>query len=402
MAEENTNENAVNQAPQMTPQEIVAQITNKLDNKDFSLYFFVLDTKGNPVASVANIYEHVKVLNELGYNAVIMHEAADYKLRIDPTNPQDDGTLGVGDWLGSEYAELPHISINSQELKIKPSDFVFIPAVFPTIMDQIKHFPAKKVVFAQNYDYIFELLPLGKKWNRDYGFNDVITTSEKQANYYRSLFFGIQTHVVPVSIDEYFKPDALPKIPVVSIVARNHGDAKKFANSFYQQYPMYKFVTFKELRGMPKKTFAEELGKSCLAVWIDDASGFGTFPLEAMKSGTPVIGKIPNMIPEWMETDVLGADGKPTGEKALKNNGVWTNTTLNIPELIATYMKVWFEDSVPQDILDSMGETHKVYSSENQRKAIAEVYGKLVENRKNEFISRLPQPETNTNEETKG
>jgi hypothetical protein len=60
-----------------------------------------------------------------------------------------------------------------------------------------------------------------------------------------------------------------------------------------------KFITFKELRGIPKAQFAEELGKSCLAVWIDDQAGFGTFPLEAMQSGTPVIGKIPNMVPEW-------------------------------------------------------------------------------------------------------
>jgi hypothetical protein len=36
--------------------------------------FFTLDTKGNPTAGIANIYEHVKLLNELGYNATILHE----------------------------------------------------------------------------------------------------------------------------------------------------------------------------------------------------------------------------------------------------------------------------------------------------------------------------------------
>jgi hypothetical protein len=33
--------------------------------------------------------------------------------------------------------------------------------------------------------------------------------------------------------------------------------------------------------------------------------------------------------------------------ETIKNNGVWTNTTLNIPELMATYMKVWLEDNLP-------------------------------------------------------
>jgi hypothetical protein len=37
------------------------------------------------------------------------------------------------------------------------------------------------------------------------------------------------------------------------------------------------------------------------------------------------------------------------GQTAIKNNGIWTNTTLNIPELIATYLKVWLEDAVPAE-----------------------------------------------------
>ena len=55
----------------------------KLNNKDFGIYFFVIDTKGNPTAGVANIYEHVKVLRKLGYNAQILHDKNDYKLKGD-------------------------------------------------------------------------------------------------------------------------------------------------------------------------------------------------------------------------------------------------------------------------------------------------------------------------------
>ena len=36
----------------------------KITNKDFGIYFFTLDTKGNPTAGVANIYEHVKILRD--------------------------------------------------------------------------------------------------------------------------------------------------------------------------------------------------------------------------------------------------------------------------------------------------------------------------------------------------
>jgi hypothetical protein len=355
--------------------ERIDSFIKKIDDKNFSIYFFTLDTRGNPTAGVANIYEHVKLLNELGYKAYILHEKNNYKLRSD-----EDG-MGIEEWLGSEYAELPHKSIEKQDLNIDASDFVVVPEIFYNVMDQIKNFPCKKVVLCQSYDYLLELLPLGKRWNVDAGFNDVITTTERQSEYVKMLFPSIQTHIVPVSIPSYFKAPSKPKKPIISIVTRTQGDAAKIAKSFYLQYPMYKWVTFKELRGLTRQRFASDLSESALAVWIDDAAGFGTFPLEAMECGTPVIGKIPNMIPEWMETI------DENNEAVIKNNGIWTNTTINIPELIATYLKVWFEDTVPNDLLNSIKESTGQYTEERQRIELEKVYTSLFENRKKEFTA---------------
>lgn len=348
-----------------------------LNDKTFNLYFFTLDTKGNPTAGIANIYEHVKLLNELGYNASILHEKNDYKLR-----GNEEGQ-GIAEWLGEDYAQLPHVSIEGQQLNVGPADFIIIPEIFSNIMDQVKDFPCRKVVMSQSYDYLLELLPIGKRWNVDYGFNDVITTSVKQAQYLSTLFPSINLHLVPVSIPTYFKPSEKPKIPVIALHTRNQSDASKIAKAFYLQFPMYKWVTFKELRGLPRQEFAEELGKCCLAVWIDDTAGFGTFPLEAFESNTTVIGKIPNMVPEWMETT------DEEGNNIIKNNGVWTNTTLNIPELIATYLKVWLEDSVPTELSQAIESSKGQYTSEKQLTAITEVYGGLIANRIAELNNML-------------
>lgn len=348
-----------------------------LNDKTFNLYFFTLDTKGNPTAGIANIYEHVKLLNELGYNASILHEKNDYKLR-----GNEEGQ-GIAEWLGEEYTQLPHVSIEGQQLNVGPADFIIIPEIFSNIMDQVKGFPCKKVVMGQSYDYLLELLPIGKRWNVDYGFNDVITTSLKQAQYLSNLFPSINLHLVPVSIPSYFKPSEKPKLPVIALHTRNQSDASKIAKAFYLQYPMYKWITFKELRGLPRQEFAEELGKCCLAVWVDDTAGFGTFPLEAFESNTTVIGKIPNMVPEWMETT------DEEGNNVIKNNGVWTNTTLNIPELIATYLKVWLEDAIPAELTDAVESSKGQYTSEKQLAAVKEVYGGLFANRIAELNNML-------------
>ena len=347
----------------------VSEAIKNLTDKNFNIYFFTLDTKGNPTAGIANIYEHVKMLSELGYKAHILHEKNDYKLRA------DENGQGIAEWLGEEYANLSHISIESQTLAIGPSDFIIIPEIFSNIMDQVKVFPCKKIVFSQSYDYLLELLPIGKRWNVDYGFNDIITTSKKQAEYLQTLFPSTNTFVVPVGIPEYFKKGDKPKTPIVTILTRNQGDAAKIAKSFYLQYPLYKWITFKELRGIPREQFATELANSCLAVWVDDQAGFGTFPLEAIQCETPVIGKMPNMIPEWMETT------DEAGNLVIKNNGVWTNTILNIPELIATYLKVWFEDAVPNELIEGIKDSQNIYTMEKQKTAIEAVYADLVGNR---------------------
>lgn len=368
-------------------------VLNELKNKESNFYFFTLDTKGNPTAGVANIYEHVKLLTEMGYKAHILHERNDYRLR-----GNDEG-MGIADWLGEEYAELSHISIESQELQVKPSDFMFIPEIFASVMEQVKNMACKKIVFAQSPEYMFEVLPIGRRWTTDYGFNDVITTSDRVAEHIKNHFPDINAHVIPVSIPEYFKPNEKPKKPIVTLVARNQSDIIKITKSFYLQYPLYKWVTFKELRGLPRKQFAQELAESCLAVWVDDLSGFGTFPIEAMECRTPVIGKMPNILPEWMETK--DADGHPI----VKDNGIWTNTTQNIPELIGRYLKLYLDDSEPAEILEGMETSRGHYTPDAQKDKLEVVYNNLVANRIAEIetlmekTNQLQETKTETNEQ---
>ena len=148
---------------------------------------------------------------------------------------------------------------------------------------------------------------------------------------------------------------------------------------------------------MPRKQFANELAKSCLAVWVDDQAGFGTFPLEAMECETPVIGKMPNLIPEWMEVK------DSEGNYSIKNNGVWTNTIINIPELIATYIKVWLEDSVPSEMIDSIKESKGQYTGEKQKEVLSTVYNTMLEGRIAEFkniISNLEKQAKEASEKT--
>jgi len=128
------------------------------------------------------------------------------------------------------------------------------------------------------------------------------------------------------------------------------------------------------MRGLPRETFASSLAESCLAIWVDEISSFGTFPVEAMKCNVPVLGLVPNMVPEWM------AD----------KNGLWTHDSLAITDLAANYFQAWLEDSEPQEIFEEMEKIKNLYTVEQQTEKIKEVYGRIVENRINELKSTLP------------
>ncbi len=350
------------------------QITNlstaieKIENKDIGIYFFTLDTKGNPTAGVANIYEHVKVLRELGYNAHILHDKNDYKLR------EDENGIGIAEWLGEEYATLPHVSIEAQELQVGPADFVVIPEAFASIMKQTSTFPCKRIVFLQSFEYVFEMLEIGENWNT-FGINEVVTTNNNLKLYIESIFRNLSTEVIPVSIPDYFTESSKPKIPTVSISARDKREILKIVKVFFQKYPHYQFVSFRDMSGLPRKEFAKELSKSFLGVWIDELSSFGTFPIESMKCNTPVIGKIPRMVPEWMgELD-------KNGNLNLKDNGVWTTNLNALPDIIATMVGLYLEDSLPENIVKNMEEYKTKYTQSELVSNIESSYSNIFSRR---------------------
>ncbi len=350
----------------------------KIKNKDFGIYFFTLDTKGNPTAGVATIYEHVKKLRDLGYNAQILHDKNDYKLR------EDEEGMGIAEWLGEEYATLPHISIESQQLQVGPQDFVIIPEAFASVMKQTKDFPCKRVIFLQAYEYIFEMLEIGEGWEQ-FNISDVITTNKNLSDYARSIFRGINVDEIPVGIPEYFTNSDKPKVPTIAMSSRDKRELLKIVKIFYQKYPHYRFVTFRDMSGLPRKDFAKQLGESFVSVWLDELSGFGTFPIESMKCNTPVIGKIPRMVPEWMGTV------DENGNLNLNDNGIWTANLNSIPDVVATMVGLYLEDALPENILNGMKEYQDKYTVETSEKVLIEVYERLFGKRMVELQSMVTQ-----------
>jgi hypothetical protein len=315
--------------------EKVKQSIQNLKDKKSRIYFLIQDTKGNAKASVRLIYQMAKTLLDAGFNPIILHEKKEYS--------------GVVAWLDEEYMSIPHRAIEGQNLEIAPEDFIIVPELFGYVMDQIKNLPCGKIVFTQNYNHIVETLQPGQNWAQ-YGFFKCLTTTTKQQEYVETVMRQSSFDIIKPLITDSFYPKNVPPMPIIGVHTKEQSDTINIIKTFYLKFPQYRWFTFRDLRGLSEKEFANSLRDCFVSVWIDDESGFGTFPLESMASGVPVIGKVPNIQPEWMNDD----------------NGVWLTNKNLICDFIADYIQNWLEDNIKTELYENMKTTVENYTNKQE------------------------------------
>lgn len=225
-------------------QKLEKSISN-LKDKSSRIYFMVQDTKGNAKGSVSYIYKMALTLKRAGYNSIILHEKPDY--------------MGVTSWLGEEYmTELPHKSIEGQNLDVAPDDFIIVPELYGFVMPQLNNLPCSKIVLCQSYDYMFETLQPGQTWAQ-FGFNKCITTSELQKEYISNVMKNVTFDIVEPLISEVFKKQILPPKPIIAVHTRDQRETLNLIKTFYIKFPQYRWVTFRDMRGLSESEFAKGL-----------------------------------------------------------------------------------------------------------------------------------------------
>jgi hypothetical protein len=334
-----------------------------LREKKARIYFFVQDTKGNAKASIRLIYQMADALKKDGFNPIMLHEKNDY--------------VGVASWLGEEYMTLPHKAIEGQNLEISPEDFLIIPEIFGFIMEQVSKLPCAKIVLTQQYSNMLETLQPGQGWAQ-FGFYKCITTSNLQKDYIERVMRQSTFDIVKPYIGESFSPKPTPPMPIVAVHTKEQSDAVNLIKTFYLKFPQYRWFTFRDLRGLSEKDFAKSLKECFLSIWIDDKSGFGTFPLESMACGVPTIGKIPDLQPEWMTED----------------NGIWVTDVTLMSDFIADFIQNWLEDGIKPELYDHMKETVVKYQNKQEfETSVVNLFETFLTTRADSFEEQITKTE---------
>ena len=354
----------------------------KIDKKENNVYFFVLDTKGIASGSLEYIYKLAMIAKNDGYNVSMLYQIE-----------KGDEFVGVKDWLGEEYANLPHHNVASDEIEVTPSDIIFIPEIFANVMNQTKKLPCKRVAILQNYDYLLEQMPFAAQWG-DFGILDCVCNTEYNSELIKDIFPYVRTTVVEPYIDKVFGQTIEPKKLIVNIVARDQSDINRVIKPFYWKYPTFKWVSFRDLRGFSKEGFAKALREAAITIWVDTDTSFGYSAIEAMKSGSIVIAKVPEKPLKWMDPD-------DEQSLSLRNCCIWFDDFNSVQRQIATVVRSWITDNVPSEVEEEAKKVTDMFSEKKTTDAFNDYLDKIIKTRRIELealISKTEKEENNVNE----
>lgn len=324
---------------------------DRISNGKNVVYFFTYDTKNNPRASVKHIYDMCKTLNENGIISKILVE--------------DNTYVGVKSWLGNEYDSLPIVSIKEDKPIINIDDVLIVPEYYSGSLEQLVGIKCVKIMLVQHKDYIFETLPIGTRWS-EYGFDRAITTSEKTKQYIQEIFPETLVFVIPPLISDNFKPSEKLVKPYIAIHCRDRAINKRIISEFYLKFAQLRWLSFRDMSQMSYIDFANSLKECMVSVWVDDESTFGTFPLESMRCKVPIIGKIPNVQPDWL------------GE-----NGLWADDLTELIEFLGSYVLSWIDGaSLGEEFKEAMVNTLSPYDNSITKNNIVSIFNSFLSTRK--------------------
>lgn len=346
----------------------VKDVYKKVDDGDYKSYFFVPDFEKQS-GGIKYIYDHVRCMNQNGFNAVILHQKPGFQPKwLEEYYPKtEDGKISD---VNFQY-------LDDGKLQIKMEDFFFIPEGYPQLMENLQqqNAPCKRIAFCLNWFYVLNALQPGIYWNH-YGVFDCLSITHVQSDYLKMImpFLRIKEVVGKVDPADFSPPVKMTdkKLQAAFIPSRDGGlKSYNVIKTFYALFPHLRFMQFKEIKNVSKADYSEILKESAFYIHFDEFSSMGTAPLEAWLSKCLVAG--------W--DGVGGREYMSTDNMWLAQNSDVVRLALAIGKMVETYIM----HDIPQSVWDSMESATMLYSPEAEKDSVIKVHNEYKEERLKEL-----------------
>jgi Glycosyl transferases group 1 len=234
-----------------------------------NIFIFCPDNNA-PSGGVRKLYLYVDQLNELGFEASIVHERDGFKCT----------------WFDHE-TRISYLS----GLKIRSTDILAFPEISSYLVHEVGA-GIRKVIINQNVHYTFS--GFGPDQSRDpYRDKDVVSVlvhSEHDYACLKYLYPSLNVHKMLYGVDaELFKFNS-DKRRQIAYMPRKYSQGAEILFKVLEYRKLLDGFDIKKIDNLPIKECAKIMRDSLLFLSFSSYEGFGLPPVEAMSSGCIVIG----------------------------------------------------------------------------------------------------------------
>lgn len=338
------------------------ELLTNVSSNNYNIYLYVPSIPDTVYAmAVEEIYNICLFLRKNNYNAFLI-----------TGEDEKDPEFKIPAFLNEELRALPHLSPKKDNISVSASDIMIVPEFFVNVMHQISEakIQCEKIVLCQSQTYMLDSLPPNHTWAA-WGFNTILTTSDQLKEFIQRnsrVNYNIETYTI--GIPDYFKPKKIKK-PIIMYFSREDANIKRLSKIFFMKYPELSWVLFERVQGaenfLTREQLAEKMGEIPVLLWLDKDAGFGTLPLEAMKSGAVVVGMIPEIEKNYTKTD---------------DTAIWSNSLEILAEQLGVVIKEWMVDNIPSAVYENMEKITTDYTVENHEKTLISAFSNIIEKRR--------------------
>ena len=339
------------------------EILNNISSNNYNVYLYVPSIPDTVYSmAVEEIYKICFFLRKNNYNAFLITGE-------DEKEPE----FKIPNFLSEELKSLPHLSPRKDNISVSVNDVLIVPEFFVNVMHQISDakIQCEKIVLCQSQTYMLDSLPPNHTWAA-WGFSTILTTSEQLKEFIQRnsrVNYNIENY--KIGIPSYFKSSKIKK-PIIMYFSRNDSDIKRLSKIFFMKYPELSWVLFERVQGsepfITRKELAEKMSEIPVLLWLDRDAGFGTLPLEAMKSGAVVVGMIPEIEKDYLK---------------INDTAIWSSSIEVLAEQLGVVIKEWLIDNIPSVVYENMEKVSSEYTEENHEKTLIQAFSNIIENRRN-------------------
>ena len=232
--------------------------------------FYICPDLETPSGGIKQLYTHVRILRENGYDAYIVHSQKGFKVN----------------WFENNVP----IVYTSSSLVVNSDDTLVIAEGYPQNMKLLMPLPAKKVVIALNPAYAFEMASIGENW-KNYGIKWVMAGARVIEDLIRWSMGINNIHTIGIAVD-YDMFNYVPQIkkPQVAYISRKDFHSPLVEKIIKCNNEAVKKIEFIEIKDLRIEDYAQILKESDIFLSTSIHEGIHWSILEAMACGCICIG----------------------------------------------------------------------------------------------------------------